>query len=347
MKSKKQKYINAIKLDNQMKEESNLRKLAPFLQKTHVKLNLDFLNKLLQNASKSDKPHRNQEFAEYIGCPVNKNKKSAMSVYGWMTGYRTVPFSKLIRIMDSSDYKWRNVEENLISIKAGIKGGEISPRFPIKMDMELGSIVGHILGDGSIEKKYLQPFYTNSNISLIKEFINNMEHVFGIEPRIWLQKSGNFKSKTKWVKRIYSLRDISKNYQIGLFYPRICGILLHNILGKFACGNKKEITEQIKKSNKNLKLGLIKAFFDDESCVDHKSQMLRVFQDNKQLLDDLKDLLSEIGIDSNPIRSYVKRDKPRHYFNITKRKNFLKYYDLINFTSKVNKERLAFLVFRR
>ena len=110
MKLEKQKYINEIALDNQMKTEVYLEYLVPFLQKTHVKLNLNFLNKLLQNASKSNKPHRNQEFAKKIGCPVNKNKKSAMTMYGWMIGHRTVPFSKVTKIVDLSDYNWKDIE---------------------------------------------------------------------------------------------------------------------------------------------------------------------------------------------------------------------------------------------
>jgi len=49
-----------------MKEQIYLKDLAFYLGKTHIKLNLLFLNKLLKDASKSDKPYRNEEFAKRI-----------------------------------------------------------------------------------------------------------------------------------------------------------------------------------------------------------------------------------------------------------------------------------------
>ena len=43
---------------------------------TELKLDLSFLKDLLNDASKSNLPHRNLEFAKNLGCPINKNKKS-------------------------------------------------------------------------------------------------------------------------------------------------------------------------------------------------------------------------------------------------------------------------------
>lgn len=329
------------------KREIHLSDLVCFLRNTHIKLDLDFLAKLLKNASRSKNPARNKEFTLKIGGRFNEDVKKCTSIVGWLNGYCTVPFEKLLKIVELSDYSLKDIENHVVFIKAGQKKGEIYPKFPIKIGKELGSIVGHILGDGSIIKRDPQPFYTNSNADLIKEFIINMEFAFGIKPRMWIQTSGNFISKSKWVRRVYSFDDLPKNRQIGLFYPKICGVVLHGIFGKFACGKNKKITSHIKNSNKEFKLGLIRAFCDDEGSVDVTSRNFRVYQDSKKLLEDFRVLLAGIGVNSNPVRFYMKCDIPRHYFSITKKKNFLFYYKLIGFTSKIKNERLKLLAHRK
>lgn len=57
------KYLNKTRHSDPMKKEVYLEDLVPFIKRTHVKLNLNFLNELLRIASKSNKPHRNTEFA--------------------------------------------------------------------------------------------------------------------------------------------------------------------------------------------------------------------------------------------------------------------------------------------
>ncbi len=322
-----------------MKNSIGLEKLAPYLLKTHIKLDLDFLNKLLIGASKSDRPHRNNDFAKKIGCPVNKVKKSAMTIYGWMKGYRTIPLSKLGVIVELSKYSWKDVEENLISIKAGIRKGEICPRFPIKVDEGLGSIIGHILGDGAIDKRGHYVFYSNSNIDLLKEFRLYMLDIFGIEPRIWVQEKRLFHEKTKWMKRIYTLNEVPRGHNVGLFYPKICVDFLYLICGRFAKGRNKIITKEIKDKSREFKKGFIRAFFDDEGSISFKSHTLRLYQDNPGILDSIKDMLYEFGIKSKVVRNYIKRDKLRYYFNITGYDGYAKFYKLIGCTSpKKNKE---------
>ncbi len=344
MKLEKQKYINTIKLCHIMKKKVYLEDLVPFLQKTHIKLNLSFLNKLLQNASKSNKPHRNQEFARKIGCPVNKDKKSAMTIYGWVIGYRTVPFSKLTKIADLSDYNWRDIEMNLISIKAGIKSGEIYPTFPIKIDEKIGSIIGHILGDGSIDKRFHSLFYSNSNVELLKEFSKNMKEVAGIAPRIWVQEKSTFEGKTKWLKKIKNLSRVPKGHNVGLFYPKICSDILYVLCGKFAEGKNKKITQQIINSNNDFKKGLIRAFFDDEGSVRSDSHTVRFHQDNKELLEQIRLLLINLEIKPHKIKSYIKRDKLRYYFNINGFREYYRFYHSIGCTSSKKRNEFELLI---
>lgn len=327
-------------MDNQV----GLYRLASFLSSAHVKINLPFFNKLLKDASKSNSPHRNQKFAKKIGCPVNETKKSAMTIYGWMKGYRTVPLSKLPNIISLSKYAWKDIEKNLIFIKAGIRSGEIKPRFPIKVDKKLGSVVGHILGDGSIEKRFHSLFYSNSDITLLKEFSSNMRILFGVPPRIWIQKRRTFEEKSEWWMRVKNLEEVPKKHTVGLFYPKICSDILYIICGKFAEGKNKRVTKEIKNSNKDFKIGFIRAFFDDECSINSKSYTLRLHQDRKIMLEKIRKILREFDINSNMVRSYNKREKLRSYFNINSFRNYSLFFEIIGCTSPKKKKEFKSLI---
>ena len=324
--------------------EIHLSDLAKNLRHTHVVLNSTFLTKLLVNSSESHKPWRDKKFAKMISCPLNKDKKCSTTIYGWMKGYKTIPFSKLINIVEMSDYSWKDIENNIISIKAGIRNGEVYPNFPIKVNKELGAIIGHILGDGSIERRFHSLFYSNSNEELLKEFRDNMKVIFGIEPRIWVQEKSNFNEKTKWLKRVENLNNIQKGYNVGLFYPKICSDALYAIVGKFAEGKSKKITSEIRNSNLEFKKGLIRAFFDDEGSVRSDNHTVRFHQDNKELLDQIRSLIIELGINPHNIKSYIKRDKQRCYFNINGFREYVKFSKIIGCTSTNKKGELEQLI---
>jgi len=324
--------------------EIRLNDLSYNLDHTHVNLNLEFLLKLLINSSKCDKPWRNRKFAEGISCPFNKTKKSSTTIYGWIKGYKTVPFSKLIDVIEISDYSWRDIENNLITIKSGIRKGETSPKFPIIIDQRLGSIIGHILGDGSIGKRFHSLFFSNSNIELLKEFRVNMKVIFGIEPRIWIRKRNNYNSNTKWLRRSETLDDIPNGNNVGLFYPKICSDILYAIVGRFAEGKFKQITMEIKNSNLGFKRGLIRAFFDDEGSVRADNHTVRFHQDNKELLEQIRSLIIEFDINPHEILSYVKRDKERYYFNINGFKEYVKFFQIIGCTSSNKRKEFEKLI---
>ncbi len=324
--------------------EIHLSDLVNCLKNSYVKLEPEFLVKLLKEASKSEFPAQQKEFALSIGYPFNEIARTCPTIRSWNYGH-ALPFERFLKILYLTNYELDDIEEYIIFIKSGRRKGQICIKFPIKIGKELGNIVGHILGDGAIDKKYLQPFYSNSNLDLIKEFIRNMEIVFGVKPRIWTQTKGNFETKSKWIGRISNFNNLPENCQIGLFYPRICGLILYQICGPFAHGNNKQITEQIKNFNKDFKADLIKAFFDDDGSINAESYTMRGFQNDKQLLLDIKNLLTDLGIESNRICFYMKNGKIRHSFNITKRKNFLIYYNSIGFTSIKKQQRLKLLAF--
>jgi len=325
-------------------KEIHLSDLIHNLSHTHVNLNLEFLSKLLINSSKDDKPWRNRRFIEKISCSCNKTKKSSTTIYGWMKGYRTVPFSKLIKIIELSDYSWRDIENNLISIKAGIRNGEAYPNFPINIDERLGSIIGHILGDGSIDKRFHCLFFSNSNIELLKEFRENMKVIFRMEPRIWIQRKYTYGCKTEWMLKAHNLNIIPIGHNVGLFYPKICSDILYAIAGKFAEGKIKVITSKIKKFDKDFKKGLIKAFFDDEGSVRSDNYTIRFHQDNKELLEQIRNLIKEFNINSHNLKFYIKQKKLHYYFNINGFKEYASFYRQIGCTSSKKASELEELI---
>jgi len=319
-------------------QEIHLKNLQKCLSKSHVTINLSFLNKLLINASKSNTPHMDKKFTNKLDMIFNKKVQRSTTIYGWMKGYRTVPFNKLRKIIQLSDHSFDSVQKHVKLIKAGIRRGEVKITFPIKIGEDLGAIVGYILGDGSIDMKYKQVFFSNSNIELIKDFIQKMEIIFGIKPRIWVQKRKNFEEKTEWEYRIENINEYLGEGNIGLFYPKICGIILHSICGKFANGKKKCITLQILQQNRDFHRYMIKAFFDSEGSAYNYRYMIRIFQDNKQMLDQIRSMLDNFSIKSNKTRYYIKRNKKRYCFDITNKENFNRFHKEIGFLS--SKKRL-------
>lgn len=326
-----------------MNTEIQLSDLKESLFFSHITLNLVFLNKLLKDASKSEFPYKSKSFAQQISCPINKRKNISTTIYGWMRGHKTIPFSKLIKIVDMSNYSWEEISKNLISIKAGIRKGEVKLKFPINIDYKLGSIAGHILGDGSIDKRFHSVFFSNSNKELLIEFSKYMENIFGIKPRIWVQDVPCY-GKTKWLKRIMNFDEIPEGHNVGLFYPKICADILYALLENFAEGKNKRITNKIKESNLSFKKGLIRAFFDDEGSVNSDNYSVRFHQDRKDILEDLINLLKEFDIKSNPVRSYNKNNKLRYYFNITSFKEYSRFYELIGCTSSKKKDEFILLI---
>ena len=98
-----------------------------------------------------------------------------------------------------------------------------------------------------------------------------MKKMFCIEAHIWIQEKRRFEEKSKWVKRVYNIKEISEGNCVGLFYPKICSDILYSTFGKFAEGKKKVITDKIKNYNLDFKRGLIRPFFDSDGGINYDS----------------------------------------------------------------------------
>lgn len=319
-------------------EKINLADVISESSRIYVKLNKKFLIKILNKASKDKKPHKNRDFCEKIGVQFNDTINASSTVIAWIRFNRAIPLSKLLVIRNISNIPWKIIEDNILNLKSSLSGGEINIRFPLNIGFEMGSIIGHIIGDGSIDKKHKQVFYSNSNKELLNEFYNYMKFIFKIYPRIWMQKTSTFKGKTQWDKRLNKIDELLDKRNCGLFYPTICGSILNIIFNNFSIGRNKKITDKIKKTNKEFKAGLIRAFFDDESNVGKKS--IRVFQDKKDILDNIRTFLTEFGIYTKEVKEYIKLDKSRYYLDIHRKSNLNKFREEIGFTSKIKMNKL-------
>ena len=338
----KQRYINKIELCKPMKNEVHLEEIVQFIDSFLVKLNVDFLRRLMISSSKFETPWRDEKFVNSLGYVFNKEAECAPAINKIFREGTALPLFVVKKMLGLSPFTWKDIEKYLISIRAGRRHGELGINFPILIDHQLGSIVGHILGDGSIDARYSQVFFTNQNEELAEEFYNNVKSIFGIEGRIWIQDStyGN----SKWIKRVASIKEVTEGTQIGLFYPSSLGIILHAILGKFADGRNKKITRQILGSNLEFKKGLIRAFFDDEGSIRSEDHLAKLHQDNEQLLKQIKQMISEFGIETNPLRDYYKKNKIRYALSISGYKNYYKFYHFIGCTSSKKRKEFELLI---
>lgn len=319
-------------------EKINLIELLTNSSKIHLKLDPSFLKRTLKKASNSETPHRRRDFCEKLGVKFNDKSKTSLTIAHWVKYNRSIPIEKVSKMVELSGTSWNEVQENILGIKPSMAGKEVFIRFPISLGKELGSIMGHILGDGSIDKRYLQVFYSNNDKSLLEEFSRDMNKVFGVYPRIWMQRTSTFHGKTRWDKRLREINQLKPKRNCGLFYPTICGVLLNNLFHDFAIGKDKKLPSFLKKTNKEFKSALIRAFFDDEGTVGNKN--LRLFQDRKDILEDFRSLLKEFEIYPGEIKTYLKREKDRFYFDIHKKSNLKKFRDRIGFTSPKKRNKL-------
>jgi hypothetical protein len=309
-----------------------------------VNLNKDFV-KLLFKSLTNRYPPKDKKLAEELGIKFNSKYGISPTLYGWYSGRRNMPMKMLTKLMElTKNYNWRDVENNLIGLKSGNgKSISIKPKFPIEFNKNLGLLIGHILGDGWIDSRFLQPCYGNTNKDLLKEYEEIMYTIFGVKSRIWVQKQSKY-GETEWFKRVNSVEEIPEEHHGVLFYPEIVGKILHKIFGIFAIGrHHKEIPVLTFILPLEFKLGLIRAFYDDEASV-MRSRSIRLHQDNPTILNDVKNLLKEIGIETRDINWYIKRDKKRFYFDIYSKKNFRIFEEKINFTSYSKRECLVNLI---
>lgn len=187
--------------------------------------------------------------------------------------------------------------KRLLKLASDKKG--ISKREFIKFDQwtrEAVCLVSHLLFDGEI---YRGCIYNNKNISLIKKVENAMKTIYSFEPKRYTDpKTG------------------------------VLRISYHNVaLGAFMEKKTAELIKDICELPKNLKTEFIRAFFDDEGCIDFRPKenrrQVRGYQKNVSILFLIKKLLLDFDIESKIV-------KPNEVV-VSGKGNLVKFREYINF----------------
>ncbi|WP_421077329.1 DNA topoisomerase I [Methanothermococcus sp. Ax23] len=193
--------------------------------------------------------------------------------------------------------------------------------FPLGYSSSLIRIISHLVGDGSIYKKGITKEnvydfrYHNTDMDLITQFVDDVENVFGIRLTVKKAKPKLVKNKTRYCKEKYYV-------QIPAVVGRVLAILFPEIVNKNAPKFPKEFYPEY-----------IGALFDDEGCVVENECKLFISNTNFDLLEDIKKMLLELGIES-------RLDKNQFKLYIKGRKNTQKFLNKIPFISVDKKQKL-------
>lgn len=163
------------------------------------------------------------------------------------------------------------------------------------------NLIAHLLFDGTISRTSC--VYNNRNVSLLNIVEKHMENVYGYEPKRW--------------------------FNVGTGVSRIS---YHNVaLASYLETKSKELIRDICFLPRNIKKEFIRAFFDDEGCVDFRPKrnlrQIRGYQKDTSVLILIKKLLSDLEIESRVV-------KPNEVV-ISKKENLIKFQKEIGFSNGV------------
>ena len=215
-----------------------------------------------------------RKIQEILGTNVGRPR-----LYFWSKGGVPLPFKEFFRIKREFD----------------------------KNDLErLAVIVGHIFGDGGIDKnKFLH--YCNTEEFLINEFQCAMEKVFNIEATTY------YHTESCGITR--------------LRYPRLFARILLCLFGEFSLGkDNKKITQQIEDMPLEWKAELLRVWYNDDGSVPDSGHYKCVAfkQKDKHLILWIQKTLKELNINSK-----LDKDGNRWHLRI------LNYLDMLKFKKRV------------
>ena len=223
-----------------------------------------------------------------------------------------------------------------------------NPKLPFDFNSEAGAyFIAAILFDGGIDRQY-KPHYGNVPFKQRKRIVDSAMEVFG-----------ELKNRESNPNRGYMVR-----------FPKCIGIVL-NYCFKIGIGNKmysnNKVPAFVFNYPKELKSVFLRQAYDDEGNVAIKKKMINIVgvtavkkeeyklentMNKYNLLNDIKKLLLDLEIGSNPIRisqrfyynkQYSKKgDYYRHSFrfSISDRKNLKKFNDVVGFNLEYKKTNL-------
>jgi len=109
--------------------------------------------------------------------------KKGGTVYSYRSSEVFIPISSLLQLCDlaGTEFAIEQVEPHIVAYKGGTKGKHIqNPNLPLVETPALFALMGHLTGDGG-HSKYAAS-YSNTNETLIRNFISLLLTVFGTVP---------------------------------------------------------------------------------------------------------------------------------------------------------------------
>jgi hypothetical protein len=212
-------------------------------------------------------------------------------------------------VPESTLYFWFNNKRVPLPFKEFSK---IKKEFDRDDSEKLATIVGHVLGDGGIDKKMML-HYCNTEEFLINEFQNAMKFVFDVKPMYKRQEESGI---------------------IRLVYPRLLSRILFCLFGRFSLGrDNKQITPEIEKMPMWWKIKLLQALYNDDGSVPKTGHCVAFKQKDKGIILWVQTTLKELGINSR-----LTPDETRWHLRITNYLDLVKFRDRVNFSKGYRKQ---------
>lgn len=159
-------------------------------------------------------------------------------------------------------------------------------------------LVAHLIFDGSLPRSGC--VYNSRSKVLVKDVETTMKNIYDFEPKYW------------------------QNHLTGVHR-----ISFHNVaLGAYLKTKSKELRQEIGKMPVQYKIEFLRAFFDDEGCMDFRPttniRRIRGYQKDVSILKLVQSLLDDIGIKSRIIIP--------NEVQIVGKENLLSFEEKINFS---------------
>lgn len=218
----------------------------------------------------------------------------------------------------------QDVEPHIEEIKLGPNGNPIkNPKLPLIFSLKISQISGHIIGDGCIKRDNIL-CYTNKSEYLINELVEAIRNEVGE-----VNHSSFYNTVAKDVRTVV--------------FPGIVGLLFKRLIGP-QYGKLKHIPNIILNSNVHSKSLFLRALFDDESSVSVSAYCIHIKMTGKNLVNNIKKLLKELGIKSGKIAKTNDKWRPRYILRLSGKQNLIAFRDLIGFAHPEKREKLNMMI---
>jgi hypothetical protein len=270
---------------------------------------------------------------EAIRKKLGIKRPDTLLAKNWNNGTCSFPLKIALEICKLVNVPKKDLERNIIEVRykrrlnkrGGNSGKPLkNPKFPIKVNKEFISIIGHICGDGSIplsKKRSGIPFcYSNSQEELIEIFKGMVRRVFGdIEPNI-------------------TTRDGKPNYKrpnYYLRYPTILSVITLTVFkGKT---DPLEFPDHLVKKNEH-KISFLKAIYEDEGYVSDKDKNIVLRMKSREFIYGCKNILKELEIKSGKV--FQSKNKSYFGIKIAEGKSIRNFNKAIKLIHHLKKERI-------